>query len=534
MVLGVCFLLELAVDHAVLVGLFPPVCGAGSFPTPTGVLTTRPLHCVWVSVLLLYAVGGVVVVAAVLRCLGPVVFSPLGFVFVLDLPVLVLWGFSTAVLVVFVVAVVDNPVRNSSSPTSSSFYFRYEEVFIFYVLQTVALFAFACRDLLVLFICLEIATFAFFALVGMPGGGSARTHATSASRLAEVAVRYLLPNLLASLLILFGVLLLYLSTGHLQVVAVRALLLTDAAPSAGWSVVALALLCGGFLLKLGAVPFHSWALWVYEAAPPHLVCFLSTFAKVFYSAIFFKFVFPFVLHAPAASALLLVGGLLSVAWASVFGLYELRLYPLLAYSGILNAGYGLCAASLCSRHGASVGFLIFLVYSFLLLGVFAVLFRTVPLTSKGYPMRLVSHLQAIATANPVAVWAFSVLVFALIGVPPLIGFYPKALIFFHLALQTSWTVSAFFLVGVVVSAFFYLRWVVYLLRGFVALPRYSRVGRVKPGVGLAGRPKRGLASSGGVAAALALVLVGCASLPATADALLVLSQLALIVTPVDG
>ena len=106
----------------------------------------------------------------------------------------------------------------------------------------------AARDLMVIFLGLELMSIAVYALVGF----NRRDR-----RSAEAGLKYFLLGAFASGFLLFGIALIYGATGSVNIHSVAVAIQGGAAP-AGLLVPGVALLAIGFAFKVAAVPFHMW------------------------------------------------------------------------------------------------------------------------------------------------------------------------------------------------------------------------------------------------------------------------------------
>jgi len=118
-------------------------------------------------------------------------------------------------------------------------------------------------DLFNLFVFLEIASIASYALVGYGVGAEE----------LEASFKYIILGALASLLILFGIGMIYSVTGSVNMADVANFLINHPGNRAVLMATGLFLL--GFGLKAGLVPFHAWVPDAYPAAPAPISAMLS-------------------------------------------------------------------------------------------------------------------------------------------------------------------------------------------------------------------------------------------------------------------
>jgi NADH:ubiquinone oxidoreductase subunit K len=127
------------------------------------------------------------------------------------------------------------------------------------------------RDLIVLFISLEIMSMAIYVLSGF---------VRKNRRGAEAALKYFLMGSVASAVLLYGVALLYGGTGSTDLVAMREAF--DADKALGDSTIVklgMVFLIGGMAFKVALAPFHLWTPDVYDGAPSPVTAFMAAGVK---------------------------------------------------------------------------------------------------------------------------------------------------------------------------------------------------------------------------------------------------------------
>ncbi|MDX1448534.1 MAG: NADH-quinone oxidoreductase subunit N, partial [Acidimicrobiia bacterium] len=132
----------------------------------------------------------------------------------------------------------------------------------------------SARDLIILFIGLEVTTGPLFLLAGWRKGDL---------RSNEASLKYFILGVLSTAILLWGMSMLYGITGAVDFAAIS----DSVALIAGGSVpefepllgVAILFIIVGFGFKVSAVPFHTWAPDTYEGAPTPVTAFLAVAAK---------------------------------------------------------------------------------------------------------------------------------------------------------------------------------------------------------------------------------------------------------------
>ncbi len=302
----------------------------------------------------------------------------------------------------------------------------------------------AATHLMLVFIALELLSLSLYILAGFE-----RERASS----SEAALKYLLLGAFSSAFFLYGVALVYASTGALDFAGIA-----QAARVTPLLLIGIALLIVGFGFKVAAVPFHMWTPDVYQGAPTPITAFMSVTTKAAAFAAFLR-VFAGTLGNERAVWMPAVAVLaaLTMVVGNLAALRQVSLKRLLAYSSIAHAGYVLVGVAAANRSGAAAVLFYLFVYAFLNLGAFAVL---IALEQRGAGDVVANQARGLARSHPWLAAAMAIFLFGLTGAPPLAGFFGK-LYLFQAAVEANLTWLA--IVGVInsaISAYFYLRIVV--------------------------------------------------------------------------
>jgi NADH-quinone oxidoreductase subunit N len=295
------------------------------------------------------------------------------------------------------------------------------------------------RDLITLYVALELATIPLFLLTAW------RRDALG----GEAGLKYLVTGALASALLLYGLGILYGLTGTMTLDAMPALLHADRT-----TLFAAALIVAGVGFKLTLVPFHMWAPEVYQGAPPPVTAWLSVASKTAGLAVLMLVLFrvfrPFLHDAGLAIALLATA---TMTLGNLVAIGQRNILRFMAFSAISQAGYLLLGFLAGGSVGAAAMVFYLLVYAVTNLSVFAVLI----LHNQQTGSTQITDYRGLSRQNPLLALALMLGLFGLAGIPPLSGFVGKFLLF-SVAAQGGYH----WLVGVAavnstVSLYYYLR-----------------------------------------------------------------------------
>jgi NADH-quinone oxidoreductase subunit N len=307
------------------------------------------------------------------------------------------------------------------------------------------------RELVSMFVALEIMSIALYGLAGMR-----RTHVES----QESALKYFVTGAFSSAFFLYGVALLYGVSGSTALDRISAALAAQAPGGSPLAVLGAGMLLVGFGFKVASVPFHMWAPDVYEGAPTPVTAFMAAGVK---AAAFGAFLRVFLSALPAVAddwqKAVAALAIVTMVVGNLAALAQTNLKRMLAYSSVAHAGYVLTA--LVAAPGVAVEAVLFylVAYAAVNLGGFGALSA---LSRHGREPLSLSDLSGLSDRHPVLAAALTLFLVSLAGVPVSAGFVGKFYLF-GAAVSAGRGGVALAVVGVlmsVVSAYYYLRPVV--------------------------------------------------------------------------
>ncbi|MBA4397936.1 MAG: NADH-quinone oxidoreductase subunit N [Syntrophus sp. (in: bacteria)] len=297
------------------------------------------------------------------------------------------------------------------------------------------------RDLLVLFVGMEILSLSLYVLVGFM---------KIIREGMEAAVKYFLLGSFSSAIFLLGLSLYYGASGTTNLAA-------SAAPATAPALMlaAVALMMAGLGFKIAAAPFHVWAPDVYEGAPVCVASFISVAPKIAVFAVFLRIGTG--ISGPGQNLIWTAIIFMSVASMVIGNFTALRqssVVRMLAYSGIAQAGYMLIGLLANPGGGASAIAFYLAVYIFMNMGAFASLAY---LSRRQEKVLQIDDLAGLASKHPWHAFALAVFMISLAGIPPTGGFFAKFYLF-KVGIEAGYlSVVLIAIVATIVSFFYYLR-----------------------------------------------------------------------------
>ncbi len=340
------------------------------------------------------------------------------------------------------------------------------------------LFLAGARDLMMIFIALELTSISQYVLAGF----------LKDDRASEAGLKYILLGAVSSAVILYGMAFLFGISGTTKLIAPEgeasiASLVTEADEGTRAALVAaMVLLATGFSFKLALVPFQMWVPDVYQGAATPVAAFLSVGSKAAAFAvvlrIFYEGFGPDSFVGSDWSNLFASLAAVSMTVGNVLALVQTDIKRLLGYSSIAQAGNlaigiaAIAAGDDGTQLGASGVTFFVATYAFTNLGAFfAVLAISQRLGSDE-----ISAYAGMARRAPLLAVALALCLVSLTGIPPTAGFIAKLYVF-NAAVQSDLVWLAIVaVINTAVSAFYYLRIVSHM---FVAQPPAE--GDIRPG-----------------------------------------------------
>jgi NADH-quinone oxidoreductase subunit N len=305
-------------------------------------------------------------------------------------------------------------------------------------------------SLLTMYLGLEILSLSLYGLVAFD---------RDAPVPAEAAMKYFVLGAIASGCLLYGISILYGVTGTVRLDELAAAVRgfdTSAVPA----LLGLAFVLVGIAFKFGAVPFHMWLPDVYEGAPTSVTLFVGTAPKIAAFALVLRVLVDGL--GPLAfgwEPMLAVLAVLSLGLGNVVAIAQTNIKRMLGYSTIGHVGFILLGFVAASPEGIEAALFYTVIYVLMAAGAFGVL---ILMGRRGFESDRLVDFQGLNQRSPWFAGIMLLLMFSMIGVPPLAGFYAKWSVLAAL-LDAGWLWLA--VAGVVFSvigAFYYLRVIKYM------------------------------------------------------------------------
>ena len=328
-------------------------------------------------------------------------------------------------------------------------YYQGEYYFLMLCSLLGALIMASARELVTLFIAIELISIPAFVMSALRKGDAKSN---------EGALKFFIFGVLSSAIMLMGMSLVYGLSGTTSLAGINDAL----AAQANEPVVVLAVffVLVGFGFKISAVPFHFWAPDTYEGAPSPVAAFLSTASKIggFVGLLVLMFVaFPEV--ADTWRPIFAVLATFTMTAGNFIALRQTHIIRLLAYSGIAQSGYVLVCFALIepgataqNRQALTAAIVYLAIYALMDLGAFAVAISYAR-RAKSY---FISDYNGLWNRSPVLATMMAAFLVSLAGAPPMAGAWAKLFVFLATIQAEVYWLAVVMGVNAVVAAWYYL------------------------------------------------------------------------------
>ena len=299
-------------------------------------------------------------------------------------------------------------------------------------------------DFISIFLSIELQSFALYILCALYRDSENATQA---------GLKYFLLGGLSSAVILLGISVVYSYTGHTQFEIIHIISITNLNTNI---ILGFVLIITGLLFKIAASPFHSWAPDVYDGCKSIVTSWISTIPKISIVIFICNMLFYFSIN--LLCDMLLYSSVLSLIIGTVLGLSQFRIKRLLAYISISHVGFLLLC--LCQYKEDSIEALLFYIIQYSLTNVctfLCLLAFAYSILFKKEDIDLIEDLQGQFTSNPILTFSFSMCLFSIAGIPPIIGFFAKQIALYSSINEGYYFVSVIAVVTSVISASYYLK-----------------------------------------------------------------------------
>lgn len=303
----------------------------------------------------------------------------------------------------------------------------------------------SATDILLIYIGLELQALSIYVLTGF---------LKADARSNEASLKYIILGAFSSGIILYGMSLFYGLTGTTNLSEMTAELSTQEL-SDPMLILATLFMVVGLLFKVGAVPFHMWVPDIYQGAPLPITAYLSVAPKAAAFAVIMRiFMHDLVALQPIWILSMTIIAILTMAVGSFVALVQKNIKRMLAYSSIAHAGFLILGLVAGGKDGMASIMLYLLVYTFMMVGIFAVIILLNKGSASGEP---IEEFSGLARNHAGLAFMSLIFLFSLAGIPPTGGFFAKFYLLTALVDKGHVELAVIAVLLSAVAAWFYLR-----------------------------------------------------------------------------
>ncbi|MBK9511941.1 MAG: NADH-quinone oxidoreductase subunit N [Cytophagaceae bacterium] len=212
---------------------------------------------------------------------------------------------------------------------------------------------------------------------------------------------------------------------------------------------------GGFLFKIAAAPFHSWVPDVYESTSTPIISFLSFAPKAGGFLVISRLISA---HFADFESLIIFLAAFSMIVGNLAALAQTDFKRLLGYSGIAHSGFVLVGMLLATQNHFYGSYFYILTYLVMTMGAFFL----ADLLNLYSGSQNVEDFRGLGQKNILLGINALILMAALVGLPPTLGFHSKLMVFSGIInppAHSGWYYSLliFGLLNAAISIYYYLK-----------------------------------------------------------------------------
>jgi len=294
-------------------------------------------------------------------------------------------------------------------------------------------------DFLMFYLGLELSTLPVAAMAALE---------TNKRKSSESGIKLILSAGLASGVSLFGISMLYATSGSIYFNDI-----IEVITSSNLTILGFILFFAGLSFKISLVPFHFWTADVYEGAPISVASYLSVISKG--AAVFILMILLFTVLKPLMHVwenIIYVIAIATMFIGNLFALRQQNMKRFLAFSSIAQAGFILLGFITGNQLGTTTIVYFVMIYIFSNLAAFGVVQAISLQTGK----ENMNDYNGLYRTNPNLSLIMMLALFSLAGIPPVAGFFGKIFLFTAAASKGYYFLVFLAVVNVTISLYYYL------------------------------------------------------------------------------
>jgi len=306
-------------------------------------------------------------------------------------------------------------------------------------------------DLIMIFLGIEIVSICLYVLAGI------RRRDLKSN---ESALKYFLLGAFATGFLLYGMALVYGTTGSTNLMKIATAIHEGNVNSMPLLLLGVVLLVVGFGFKVSSAPFHMWTPDVYQGAPTPVTAFMAVGPKAAAFAALFRV---FTQSLPELDStwemVLIVVAVLTMVVGNLGAIMQTNVKRLLAFSSVSHVGYILMAV--IAKNSIATASLLFymLAYAFMIFGVFGII---IMMGREGEENLEIENYAGLGYKHPLLALSMTAFLLSLGGLPPFAGFVAKFYIFSAALKEGLLALVVIAVLNSAISFYYYLKIIVFM------------------------------------------------------------------------
>jgi len=277
----------------------------------------------------------------------------------------------------------------------------------------------------------------------------------------EASFKYIILSGVASSFLLLGIAWIYSVSGHLNFISIYQFFNIISDSEKLVLLFGISMILFSLFLKLSIVPFHLWTPDIYQGSPISVLSFFSTVGKIAVFSFLLRFLSHFShLNNNILYFIISLITVFSVLVGNVMALFQENLKRFFGYSSISQLGYLFIVLFVSNKNylfslEASAIYLCGYLFSNI------AFFGFINLISNAYKENDVNYsidlYKGLFWSQPLLSSILTIALFSLAGIPITLGFVGKFYIISIIIKEHLWVMGLFFLIGMILSLYCYLR-----------------------------------------------------------------------------
>jgi NADH-quinone oxidoreductase subunit N len=322
---------------------------------------------------------------------------------------------------------------------------RKEEYYILLILATLgAAVLVISKHFVSLFLGLEILSVSLYSMIA---------YLRQRERSDEAGIKYLILAAFSSAFLLFGMALVYATTGAMEFAAIGNYI-SDHSKMPLMLLTGICMMIVGIGFKLGVVPFHMWTADVYEGAPAPVTAFIATVSKGGMVVLLVRFFSEINGHHQTLILIFSILAIASMFAGNFLALYQKNVKRLLAYSSISHIGYILVAFLAGGELGKEAVSFYLVAYFITTTGAFGIV---AGLSDKDRDAELIDDYRGLFWKRPWTAAIFTTMLLSLAGIPLTAGFVGKFYIIAAGVSMERWILVVMLALNSAIGLYYYIK-----------------------------------------------------------------------------